>query len=149
MTDTWESPGSRWWSLDIHAHSPKSHDFKDQLEENADVMRRWLEAARDAGVDAIAVTDHNTADAILPIQEAASTVDASPVVFPGIELTANDGCHLLLIMDPSCNQQHVNDLLSRVEVPVDDRGKDTARSTLSVEQILEECGDDCLVVHQC
>ena len=146
MTDTWESPGSRWWSLDIHAHSPKSHDFKDQLEENSDAMRRWLEAARDAGVDAIAVTDHNTADAILPIQEAASTVDASPVVFPGIELTANDGCHLLLIMDPSCNQQHVNDLLSRVEVPVDDRGKDTARSTLSVEQILEECGDDCLVI---
>ena len=146
MTDTWESPGSRWWRLDIHAHSPKSYDFKDQLGENADAMHRWVEAARDAGIHAIAVTDHNTADAILPIQDAASTIDASPVVFPGVELTANDGCHLLLIIDPSCNQQHVNDLLSRVEVPVDDRGKDTARSPLSVEQILEECGDDALVI---
>ena len=109
-------------------------------------MRLWLEAARDAGIDAIAVTDHNTAKAIAPIQEAASKVDAAPIVFPGVELTANDGCHLLLLVDPTCNQQHVNDLLSRVHVPVDDQGKETARSPLSVEQILDECGDDALVV---
>ena len=146
MSDTWESPGSRWWRVDLHAHSPKSHDFKGQLKDNADAMRRWVEAARDAGIDAIAVTDHNTAQAILPIQDAASIVDAAPVVFPGVELTANDGCHLLLLMDPSCNQQHVNDLLSRVEVPIDDRGEQTARSPLSVEKILEECGDDALVI---
>jgi energy-coupling factor transporter ATP-binding protein EcfA2 len=109
-------------------------------------MRRWIEAARDAGIDAIGVTDHNTAEAILTIQDAASTIDLAPVVFPGVELTTNDGCHLLLLMDPLCNQQHVNDLLSRVEVPVNDRGKQTARSPLSVEKILEECGDDALVI---
>ena len=146
MSETWESPGSRWWRVDLHAHSPKSHDFKGQLDEDVDAMRRWLEAARDAGIDAIAVTDHNTAEAISPIQDAAPKVDAAPVVFPGVELTANDGCHLLLLVDPSCNQQHVNDLLSRVDVPVDDWGKDTARSPLSVEEILEECGNDALVV---
>ena len=146
MSDTWESPGSRWWRVDVHCHSPKSYDFKDQLEENADVMRRWIEAARDSGVDAIAVTDHNTADGILPIQNAASTVDAAPVVFPGVEVTANDGCHLLLLMDPSCNEQHVNDVLSHVDVPVNDRGKQTARSRLSVEQVIEKCGNDALVI---
>ena len=146
MNDTWESPGSQWWRVDLHAHSPRSHDFKGQLEENTDPMRRWVEAARDAGLHAIAVTDHNTAEAILLIQDAASIVDAAPVVFPGVELTANDGCHLLLLMDPSCNQQHVNDLLSRVAVPVGNRGKYTARSPLSVEKILEECGNDALVI---
>ena len=146
MSDTWESPGSRWWRVDLHAHSPESHDFTDQLESTADAMRQWLEAARDAGIDAIAVTDHNTAEAISLIQSAASKVDAVPVVFPGVELTASNGCHLLLLMDPSCNQQHVDDLLSRVNVQVDARGKQTARSTLSVEQILEECGDDALVI---
>ena len=109
-------------------------------------MRRWIEAARDAGIDAIGVTDHNTAEAILTIQDAASTIDLAPVVFPGVELTTNDGCHLLLLMDPLCNQQHVNDLLSRVEVPVNDRGKRTARSPLSAEKILEKCGDDALVI---
>jgi len=109
-------------------------------------LRRWLEAARDSGIEAIAVTDHNTAEAIGPIQDAASKMDAAPVVFPGVELTANDTSHLLLLMDPSCNQQHVDDLLSRVEVSVDDRGKPAARSPLSVEKILEECGDDALVI---
>jgi energy-coupling factor transporter ATP-binding protein EcfA2 len=109
-------------------------------------MRQWLEAARDAGIDAIAVTDHNTAEAISLIQNVASKVDAVPVVFPGVELTASNGCHLLLLMDPSCNQQHVDDLLSRVGVPVDDRGKQTARSPLSVENILDECGDNALVI---
>ena len=146
MSETWESPGSRWWRVDLHAHSPKSHDFTDQLEETADAMRQWLEAARDAGIDAIAVTDHNTAEAISLIQSAASKVDAVPVVFPGVELTSSNGCHLLLLMDPSCNQQHVDDLLSRVDVPVDDRGKQTARSPLSVENILDECADDALVI---
>ena len=146
MSDTWESPGSRWWRIDLHAHSPKSYDFKGQLGENADAMRQWLESARDGGIEAIAVTDHNTAEAIGPIQSAALEVDAVPIVFPGVELTAGNGCHLLLLMDPSCNQQHVDDLLSRVGVPVDDRGKQTARSSLSVENILDECGDDALVI---
>ena len=91
--------------------------FKDELEGNADAMRRWIEAARDAGIDAIGLTDHNTAEAILPIQNVALTIDLAPVVFPGVELTTNDGCHLLLLMDPLCNQQHVNDLLSRCRGP--------------------------------
>ena len=146
MSNTWEYPGSRWWRLDLHVHSPRSYDFKDQPEEHSDSIRRWLEAARDAGIDAIAVTDHNTAEAISLIQDAVSEVDAAPVVFPGVELTANDGCHLLVLMDPSRNQQHVDAVLSRVEVPVDDRGKHTARSPLSIEKILEECGDDVLVI---
>ena len=146
MSDTWQYPGSRWWRVDLHAHSPKSYDFEDVLEDNADAMRQWIEAARDARLDAIGVTDHNTADAILPIQDIAATIDLAPVVFPGVELTTNDGCHLLLLLDPSCNQQHANDLLSRVEVPVNDRGKRTARSPLSAEKILERCGDDALVI---
>ena len=146
MSDTWEMPGSRWWRVDLHVHSLKSHDFRSQTVDDADSTSRWLEAARDAGIDAIAVTDHNTAEAVLPIQEAASTVEGAPVVFPGVELTATDGCHLLLIMDPSRTQQHVNDLLSRVDVPVNDRGKRTAQSPLTVEQILEKCGDDALVI---
>ena len=146
MNDTWKFPGSRWWRVDLHAHSPKSYDFKGQLEDNADAMRRWLEAVRDRGIEAVAVTDHNTAEGIGPIQSAAMEVDEAPFVFPGVELASADGRHLLLLMDPSCNQQHVNDLLSRVDVPVDDRGKKTARSHLSIEQILEECGDDALVI---
>ncbi len=132
--------------MDLHAHSPKSYDFKGQPEEDADAMRRWLETARESGIEAIAITDHNTAEAIGPVQSAALEVEGAPVLFPGVELTANDGCHLLILMDPSCHQHHVSDLLSRVELPVNERGKQTARSRLTVEQILEECGDESLVI---
>ena len=73
-------------------------------------------------------------------------MDAALIVFPGVELTASNGCHLLLLMDPSRSQRHVDDLLSRVGVQVDARGKQTAHSSMSVENILEECGDDVLVI---
>ena len=146
MSNTWKHPGSRWWRLDLHVHSPRSYDFKDEPDENTDSMIRWLEAARDAGIDAIAVTDHNTAEAISLVQEAVLKIDGAPVVFPGVELTAGDGCHLLILMDPTRNQQHVDALLARLKVPVDERGKHTARSTQSIEEILDECGDDTLVI---
>ena len=63
-----------------------------------------------------------------------------------MELTASDGVHLLLLMDPGCTRQHIEDLLARVDIPVEQRGRQTARSSLSIEQILEACGDDALIV---
>ena len=94
MTVPWNWPGSRWWRADLHAHSPASHDFEDQTVGSDDRWRRWVESARDAGLDAIAVTDHNTAEAVTYLQQAASDVDDAPVIFPGVELTASDGSHL-------------------------------------------------------
>lgn len=138
---TW--PGSRWWRLDLHSHSPSSHDFGTAADRDAPNWTRWLEAARDARIDAIAVTDHNTSGAIQAIQAAAAGVTNAPVVFPGVEVTASDGTHLLAVFDPSCTQAHVDDLLTRADVPVGARGLATARSPLSVEQLL---GLDCAAI---
>ena len=68
------------------------------------------------------------------------------MLFPGVELTTADSCHLLLLMDPAQTAAHVEDLLSRFDVPVDDRGKQDGRSSLGVEQILNQCGDDVLII---
>ena len=106
----------------------------------------WITAARDAGLDAVAVTDHNTAAGIAPLQDAASRVQNSPVLIPGVEVTASDGAHLIVLFDPTCSDQHVEDFLSRVKIPVDKRGDETARSSFSVEQILDECPDGALIV---
>ena len=146
MTATLDWPGAKWWRVDLHAHSPASYDFRGQTAQGDESWILWLESARDAGIQAIAVTDHNTADAVTHLQRVARSVENAPVVFPGVELTANDGSHLLCIFDPSSSQKHVEDLLSRVEIGVDQRGKEESRSTQSVEQILEECGDDALVI---
>ncbi len=105
-----------------------------------------MEAARDAGLHAVAVTDHNSAAGVDDLQRVATQVENAPALFPGVELTAADGCHLVLLMDPSRTATHVDDLLSRVNVPVEARNRPDGRSPLSVEQILKECGDDVLVI---
>ena len=146
MSMSWDWPGSRWWRVDLHTHSPASYDFKPETDRANQDWTQWVKAARDAGLDAAAITDHNTAAGIAELQGAAAGMEDAPALFPGVELTASDGVHLLLLMDPSCTRQHIEDLLARVEIPVEQRGRPTARSSLSVEQILERCGDDALIV---
>ena len=60
-------PGSKWWKFDLHVHTPASYDLRG---DDAD-FENWLTAARDAGMDAIAITDHNAADGIDRAREAA------------------------------------------------------------------------------
>ena len=98
------------------------------------------------GLDAAAVTDHNTASGIPELQKAAAGLATAPAVFPGVEFTANDGVHLLLLMDPSRTRRHIEAFLTRVKIPVDQQGMPTARSSLSSEEILGKCEDDALIV---
>ena len=146
MSTYWDWSGSRWWRVDFHTHSPASHDFGSQSERDAQDWECWIKAVRDAGIQAVAITDHNTAEGISKLQQAAASVEDAPVLFPGVEITASDGVHLLLLMDPDCKQQHIDALLSKAEIPVDKRGAETARSLLSIEKILGECGGDTLII---
>ena len=146
MNASWDWPGSRWWRVDLHAHSPASYDFGCHSHREDPDWKRWITAARDAGIQAIATTDHNTAEAVKHLQEVISDVEEAPVIFPGLELTTSDGSHLLLLTDPGSTKQHVEDMLSRAGVPVGRRGKQDTLSSLSVEQILEAFGNDALVI---
>ena len=146
MSTSWKWPGSRWWRVDFHAHTPKSYDYRPRSAREDPDWVEWVAAARDSGIQAVAITDHNTADAVDPLQKAASEDEHAPVLFPGIELTADDGSHLLLLLDPDSGSQHVEELLSRAGVSVDARGKSQSRSSLSVEQIMDEFGEEALVV---
>lgn len=137
MSTLWKWPGSRWWRVDLHTHSPASYDFHLGEDHANRDWARWVQAAKDAGLDAVAVTDHNCADGIDAIKAAASTVTGAPIVLPGVEVTASCGTHLLVIFDPSATSAHVNDFLARVRVKVAARGTREARSPMSVESILE------------
>lgn len=68
------------------------------------------------------------------------------MLFPSVELTTADGHPLLLLMDPSRTEHHIDDLLSRLDVPIDARGTDVGRSRPSVEQILDQCDENTLVI---
>ena len=98
VSTAWDWPGSRWWRVDFHAHTPASYDFKPQSDGDPD-WKGWIAAARDAGIQAIAITDHNTAEAVRPLQQFAAETENAPMLFPGVELTASGGWHLLACLE--------------------------------------------------
>lgn len=137
MSADWDWPGSRWWRVDLHTHSPASYDFGEQTDRDTPDWSRWVTAARDAGLHAVAVTDHNTAAAIDALKAAANSQEGSPTIFPGVEVTASCGTHLLFVLAPDATAAHVDEFLSNANIPTDSRGSDIARSSSSMEQILD------------
>jgi histidinol phosphatase-like PHP family hydrolase len=99
------SIGSRFYKVDLHIHTPESSDYKQRDSSPQDIV----DAAIEAGLDAIAVTDHNTILAIQGIQQAAAGTNL--VVFPGFEINAQGG-HLLALFDPSASLDLVGEALS-------------------------------------
>lgn len=149
MRTDWNWPGSRWWIVDLHAHSPASDDYRPQSERSSRDWSQWIAAAAAAGLDAVAVTDHNTPDGIQGIQAAAAALAGQPIVFPGVELTVG-GIHLLCIFDPSCSRDEVVSLLGQVGVQPDQYGRTDTISTEGVLRAIEitaRCGGVVIAAH--
>jgi energy-coupling factor transporter ATP-binding protein EcfA2 len=117
----WPFPGSRWWKFDFHTHTPASSDYgagANQFIHQARTPREWISDFLTAGIQCVAVTDHNCGDWIDPLKAELARMRAENVpgashfhLFPGVELTIN-GAHYLAIFDPSANTQTVRDLLA-------------------------------------
>ena len=122
----WPYPGSRWWKFDFHTHTPGSADTpwaKRNLELSPE---DWLLRYMAAGIDCVAVTDHNSGAWIDGLKAAyrrmkeQSEAGTPPdgfrelTLFPGVEISVNGGFHLLAIFDPSANTRTISDLLATV-----------------------------------
>ena len=105
------SDWARFWAVDLHVHTPGSSDAKDEdFGSPADVVQ----ASIAAGLDCIAVADHNTAGWCASVAEAAD--GTSLVVLPGFELSTSDG-HLLGIWEEGTHPSVLEDVLVRVGIP--------------------------------
>ncbi len=112
-------PGLRFRKLDLHVHTPASYDFDDKNVTAAQIVDRAIAA----GLDAIAITDHNSGKWIDQVQEAASK--KSLVVFPGVEISCHagkSGIHLIALFDVDKDSNHVENLLSKLGIPPDKQG---------------------------
>ena len=122
----WPYPGSRWWKFDFHTHTPASKDtYWAQNSVNLS-PEDWLLRCMQAGIDCVAVTDHNSGQWIDKLKTAyakmkrrADTNTASEgfrelVLFPGVEISVQGGFHLLAILDPTAGTGDINTLLGRV-----------------------------------
>lgn len=120
----WNYPGARWWKFDFHNHTPASTDFgkgADQARLRQITPEDWLLGYMRAEVDCVAVTDHNSAEWIERLQVALRTLevgahpDFRPMhLFPGVEITANGGVHVLAILDRDKTGADVSKLLGAV-----------------------------------
>lgn len=111
-------PGSRWWRFDFHTHTPASSDYRGDV---GITPKEWLLGFMRAGIDCVAVTDHNSGDWIDRLKAALNSEalmedpDYHPLtLFPGIELSVNGGVHLLALFDPACSAAQVEALRGAV-----------------------------------
>ena len=124
-TDSWDWPGSRWWRCDLHLHTPGSYDYSDPKATADDLVA----AAINAALDAIAVTDHNTAAFVDLLQAAAERAEEPVVVFPGVELTSAEGAHLIVLFPPGSDADVVKAYLGACGIPAERWGKDDAHAS--------------------
>ena len=133
MPEAQRIPGLTWRKLDLHVHTPASSDWvgPDPTPEE------FIRAISNAGLDGIAVTDHNSAEWVDRLKRAAK--DTTIAVFPGVEITAPGGernVHILAIFDPTATADDVNDLLANAGIPSGERGSENALATKTVDQLI-------------
>ena len=142
----WNWPGARWWRCDLHLHTPASEDYKESSVTADAIAQR----AVDAGLDVIAVTDHDSGAWVDQVAAAAGGQLHPLTVLPGVEVTTQDRIHLLLLGDGDRSGQHIGDLLSRIGIHPDEWGRSTARSSQTIEDILELASTEgwlCVAAH--
>ena len=115
--------GAKWWKFDFHNHTPKSDDYgkgPNQAALKARSPREWLLDFMAAGIDCVAITDHNSGEWIDPLKEELVKLDAEkpagyrPItLFPGVEISVNGGIHILALFDPEVSGSKIIGLLSK------------------------------------
>ena len=119
--------GASWWAFDFHTHTPASSDYGRGPQQNLlkeITPEDWLLAFMRNRIDCVAVTDHNSGEWIDRLKEALKCMAESPnppsgyrplTLFPGVEITANGGTHVLAIFDPSSTSLDIIRLLTKVD----------------------------------
>jgi len=143
----WKWEGSRWWKFDFHAHTPASDDYgsgKAQEALKKFQPREWLLDYMCAGIDCVAITDHNSGDWVDLVKSELDRLNSErpegfrPIhVFPGVEISVNGGIHLLAIFGTDKKTSDIDSLLTRVEFD-GEKGSGNGVTHLSLIKVVEE-----------
>jgi len=115
--------GAKWWKFDFHNHTPKSDDYgkgPNQAALKARTPREWLIDYMDAGIDCVAITDHNSGEWIDPLKSELARLDEDKpagyrplTLFPGVEVSVHGGIHIIALFEPSTAGSKIIRLLSK------------------------------------
>ena len=121
--------------MDFHVHTPVSRCYDDNMQPELGLTTQpehIVQAAVGAGLQAMAVSDHNAVTNIVPMQRAAA--EHGLIIFPAMELTTQGG-HLLAIFDVEADIAHMRRLLDQLEFPEEEHGN----GSYSTQYWLDEC----------
>lgn len=122
--------GARWFKCDLHLHTPASACFLDKTV----TAEQGVQSAIDAGLQCVAVTDHNTGKMIDEIKEEAAKKNL--FVFPGVEITCDTSkIHLLVLFNADKTTQNIEDFLIRCGIERSSFSKSDAHSSKSAIEI--------------
>ncbi|TXT36825.1 MAG: PHP domain protein [Comamonadaceae bacterium] len=126
MRENWPYPGARWWKFDFHTHTPASKDTKAWQQSigtpDALTPEKWLLKYMAAGIDCVAVTDHNSGAWVDQLKTAYAAMKNQPPagfrelhLYPGVEISVHGGFHLLAIFGTEANSSDIDTLLGQVD----------------------------------
>ena len=140
------SDGLKYKKMDLHVHTPASYDFI-----NKEITPiQIVEHCQKIGLDAIAITDHNTGDYIDKIKEVAK---GKITIFPGVEISCaggKGGIHIVAIFDVDKTTRDIDSLLAKLDIEPQKYGKEdtiTQKSVNDVINIIYECGGIAIAAH--
>lgn len=148
-SDRWPYPGSRWWKFDFHTHTPASCDTPWHIHNLALRPEDWLLKYMAAEIDCVAVTDHNSGAWIDALKTAYAGMkkqadQAQPPVgfraltlFPGVEISAQGGVHVLALFGPAATTSDIDTLLGRVGY-AGTKGDSEAETSQSLQQVVQD-----------
>lgn len=117
--------------VDFHVHTPISKCYSIK----GVTFKQLADAAIEADLQAIAITDHNASEGTGYVKEYAG--NNGLVIFPGVELSTQGG-HVLGLFEVTTAAAIIEDLLESVGIPEEARGDGTVMTKSSIEEVFFE-----------
>ncbi|MBE0415326.1 MAG: hypothetical protein IBX36_02130 [Dehalococcoidia bacterium] len=136
--------------IDLHVHTPESSCYIDYIRPEAGIKtlhEEIVNAAIAAGLDAIAITDHNSAEGIEGIREMGRRNGLC--IFPGVEISARGG-HVLAIFDQGTPVEKLHHLIELLGLGEEQRGHGFHESSLWLDEVfwrIEESDGLAIAAH--
>jgi hypothetical protein len=162
---------SQWKRVDLHVHTPASADYQQPDVSYLDILRH----AESAGLDLIALTDHNTVAGYRAMMMEVRELElleslgrlrkdeqsrlaeyrrllAKVLVLPGIEFTATLGFHILGIFPHETDVREIEFLLRQLNIPPEkiDAGSGEVGATtdvLTAYRLIDGAGGIVIAAH--
>jgi hypothetical protein len=116
------------------------------------LAHEYLEAAKQRGIELVAITEHNDVSWIEVLRYAAVGLEMH--LLPGFEVESSEGIHVLCLFNPATKVADLEDSLARLGLT---KGKRAERKRLElrtdpdfagvVSLIQDECGGMCIAAH--